>query len=315
VAIVLVACECIVCAILATSSENEKLLRSFPRLVDDLFQGDPPRIAFIGNSRTQAGILPSVVQERLQTHGIGSTVGKLSYHGTGLSDYYYICQTYLVDADRVPDVVVINFMLPRDNVGLALRLAGRYWSAGPTLPEMAEQDLAEFDDAATMLVARYWSSYRAQRQLKGKMLGKFVPRYEASVLHMTHTQLDAAEARRDAEAALKARQIFQEELRLRLGRLAALSRERGFGLVLMAMPMDYVWKLEDDVQALLGPDAAFRDYREAPGLATPQFRDHAHMNEAGALIYSTFVADQFAEDPQLRALLTETNAPADSASP
>lgn len=269
-------------------------IRQIPEISRQMTESRGTKVLFISNSMLRYGVDPGIFEREMKAHRLGPlSVGRVFPDATALPDWYYAFKHYFVDANRLPDVLIVCFAakdLQDDLPPVPARLAHNYTSASD-IPELFSQDLLDFDHRADFILAELSSAYANRMRVRTRVLDDLIPNYRESAQVMNRTQnsikQSAGEGGDDASSAPS----YQ-----RLGRLISLAREHNVRVIFIAMPLREEYTLDPQIQRIVeSQHMSFFDFRAVDGINQVSFVDEMHMTPGGASVYSEFLARQLAE--------------------
>lgn len=91
-------------------SRDMQHLRQIPTILNDIKQGDSPRVLFLGNSLTHRGIFPDVVKGTWADANLSdATIGLVYPDDTILTDWLYIYRRFVQPSNTRPHLLIICF--------------------------------------------------------------------------------------------------------------------------------------------------------------------------------------------------------------
>jgi hypothetical protein len=230
----------------------------------------------------------------MQSRRLGPlSVGRVFPDATALPDWYYAFKHYFVDANRLPDVLIVCFAakdLQDDLPPVPARLAHNYTSA-TDIPELFSQDLLDFDNRADFMLADLSSSYANRMRVRTRILDDLIPNYRESAQVLNRTQKAMKKSAGGAATTAAPAPTYQ-----RLERLMSLARNHNVRVIFVAMPLREEYALDPQIQRIVEAQGmSFFDFRAVDGINQVSFVDEMHLTTDGASVYSEFLARQLAE--------------------
>ena len=281
--------------VLAPRVDYDRLhIQQFPRLASRLAAARPPRILFLGNSLTLHGVDAAIVKDELARAGFArAAVERVVPVGTDIVDWHYLFKTYFVEPGKVPDVVVVGFVRHHviDKPPKEIERLACHFVSPRNIPELFGRDLPAFGDRVQILLSYGLNLMGNQSPMQSRILDAVIPEYQTGSRWVAHR----LEARGEAQA-LRANGGHESPPTFdRLGRLASAIKAAGAHAIFVPMPLPDVWKLEPDAaRTVRGTGMTWLDGRQIPGLTSEDWYDGYHLSQAGADIYSRFIAQALA---------------------
>lgn len=284
VVLLLLVCESLLRTMEVRLSLDVRHIREIPAIVERLRTAQGRRVLFLGNSLTRDGVDRDTIRQIVGAPaGEGLTLESIYPDDTALCDWYYVYRTFLANRQVAPDLVVVGFVTSQlaDHAPVhPNRLAG-YPGGWATLPEAFRDDILDAGDRIQYLLASLSRLLVNQERLRTRLLDVFVPHYRdaAQVLNRATRSL----AHKPQERAQPSYQ--------RLRTFLQLVQTHGTKVVLVAMPVGYVYEIPEALAATVAAEGVLLlDLRHVAGLAEGDFPDGYHLSSAGAKIYSAALA-------------------------
>lgn len=264
-------------------------IRQIPEISREMTESEGTRVLFISNSMLRYGIDPAIFEREMEAKRLGPLrVGRVFPDATALPDWYYAFKHYFVDANRLPDVLIVCFAAKdlEDNHPLEpARLAHNYTGARD-IPELFSQDLRDFEGRAEFLLSDVSASYANRTRVRTRVLDELIPYYRESVQAMNRTLKTVKKSDPAASAPTYER----------LGRLMTLAHKHNVRVIFVAMPLREEYALDPQIQRTVeSAGMSFFDFRSVDGIDRVSFMDEMHLTMGGAAVYSHFLARQLAE--------------------
>ncbi|HEX8773143.1 MAG TPA: hypothetical protein VF735_06020 [Pyrinomonadaceae bacterium] len=269
-------------------------IRQIPEISRKMTESPGTKVLFISNSMIRYGVDPGIFEREMEAHRLGPlSVGRVFPDATALPDWYYAFKHYFVDANRLPDVLIVCFAakdLHDDVPPVPARLAHNYTSASD-IPELFSQDLLDFDNRADFMLADLSSAYANRMRVRTRVLDDLIPNYRESAQVMNRTQKAMKKSADAGDATASSAPGYQ-----RLQRLISLARNHNVRVIFVAMPLREEYALDPQLQRVIEAEGmSFFDFREVDGINQVSFVDEMHLTPGGASVYSEFLARQLAE--------------------
>ena len=255
------------------------------------------RIAFIGNSATDRGVDPRVVEAALARHGRPTAAELFVADQSRVDTWRYIFERYFARPERTPDLVVISFYendLEDGNPVEIGRLA-QFFTTIRDWPELFRFNLRTLDDRASFVISSFSATYAASDRIRERILPALVPGFRDHSERINEIIFQHEQHRRQLRPAAPTRPRFAAVEAL-LDRAA----ERGVKLCFVAYPTLVTggrspYELAPELRALLARRGIpLIDLRNAPDLGPAFYADEVHLTEAGRARYSAVLGDALA---------------------
>jgi hypothetical protein len=158
-----------------------------------------------------------------------------------------------------------------------------FYASFNDIPHIFAEDVQSFGHRAEFLLAHFFRLFAYRETISKRILDIVVPDYRATL-----TQINT-----------KMREGFSNEhvpTYRTLERFSADCLRRGVRLILVAMPLQYPYRLDPRLPGKareLG--MTFIDARDVEGLTASRFVDRMHMDHEGAILYTRTLAGLLAD--------------------
>ena len=252
--------------------------------------GEPQRhsLLLLGNSLTNNGISPPVIQAALQD----VTIAKVTPDGTGLWDWQCLLDHQVVERREVQfDTVVIGFgwhLLSDQTRNDPSRLGALYCRMSD-LARAGAIGLETSGDIGEFMAANVLRTYALRDTLRNRFFQLLVPNY------VQFTQANnAARAGLAEPVAGEHHAPVEAELEYTYHTLAGLVdrlKSKGTRVIVVAMPVQSTYEIDPDLRELEASSAlTLIDLRKVAGLDSSHYRDQMHLNPTGERILSKVLA-------------------------
>ncbi len=289
VLLALLSCEIVIRTQEESLSKDVQHIRQIPAISKSLVEGDGLRVLFLGNSMLREGVKPDILKRDMAAQGIEPLhIERVYPDATALVDWYYAFKHYFVDTNRLPNTLIVCFAgrdLEDNHPVQALRLA-RYYTSVSDTPSVFANDIRDFESRAEFLLADALASFANRTRVRERLLDLVIPNYRETARRINQN-IQVAENNRSA----KTPPTYH-----RLERLISLAQKSNVQFVLVAMPQQYTYPLDQQIQRTV--EAAgmnFVDGRMVEGLNGEKYIDEMHLNSNGADVYSHALAQRLAE--------------------
>ena len=256
------------------------------------------RIAFIGNSATDRGVDPRVVEAALARNGRPAAAAELFVADQSRIDTWrYIFERYFARPERNPDLVVVSFYENdlEDGNPIEIGRLAQFFTTIRDWPELFRVNLRTLDDRASFVISSFSATYAASDRIRERILPALVPGFRDHSERINEIIFQHEQQRRQRRAEAPTRPRFAAVERL-LDRAA----ERGVKLCFVAYPTLVAggrspYDLAPELLALLARRAIpLIDLRNVPGLGPEFYADEVHLTEAGRARYSAALGEALA---------------------
>jgi hypothetical protein len=294
----LVVLEVVTRAVLFPMSLDFSRFASYRQRADTLQSQAGLRVAFIGNSATEAGLDVDVLKSTLLRNGVPApSVELFLADGAGINTWRSMMNHYFWKRGNAPDLVVITFFGPslEDARDFELGRLAQFFTDLDDLPTLFRCDLVTIGQRVEWAVASVWATYAARERIKDRMLSEFVPNYKEYA-----TQLHDDDRRLALKRGVPGAAVMKSHCALR--NVLERARESGSRLLFVAYPMrDTPYTVHPEALRLIREFGAdYLDMRGLVELSPALYRDSYHLTATGKPIYTARFAEVLA--PLLRRL-------------
>ncbi|MDR6756399.1 hypothetical protein J2Y48_001689 [Mycoplana sp. BE70] len=250
-----------------------------PAIVNDIKQGNSPRVLFLGNSLTRAGIRPDIVKRAWAGVNLpDATIGLIYPDDTVLTDWLYVYRRFVQPANTQLRLVIICFAndhLDDGPVRNSERLGSQF--AGLSLAaEAFSHDVLSLSDRVRYLLgatSRLW----ANRERIQKRVLALIPGYQEFAPIINDV------VRSDGQAAAHAKPPTYNQL----ARFLNIVTSDGTKVVFVATPVRQPYPLPDELyKAIRRGGAEIIDLRGFERTGPGDFLDSLHLAPAAAERFS-----------------------------
>ena len=295
----LIACETGVRLIGPSISKDIRHIRQFPKIAQTLDKDRRLRILFLGNSLTKAGADVDAFKSELNSIGLDPACAITAPDNTVLFDWYYVFKNVFESTDKAPDMLIVGFYKAQmeDSTKTFTRSFGHdFCNLRENATEVFEHEFTEFEDRASFIISSFSSAYTYQNRIKKRVMDVILPDCRVAMSRLNRMEKAAGESRQ-AKNRVKPPPTYN-----RLKRFIAMAKRARTHVVFVAMPPGN-WSLDTEIPKIVEHSGmTFVDCRidSLPTLPSDYFSDGYHLNEAGAAIYSRFLAEKLV--PEIRRL-------------
>jgi hypothetical protein len=266
-------------------SGNLAHVEAIPEIVAEAGRPERRSMLVLGNSLTNNGVAPDVVNSRLTD----VAVAKVTPDATGLWDWQCLLDHQVIERQNVQfETVVIGFawhLLSDQSRVDASRLGSLYCDLGD-LGQAGRIGLRNSGDIGEFLTAKLLRSYALRDTLRNRFFQIVVPHY------VQFTQAtNSARAGATDKPATQSVQYPYETFAALVNRL----KSKGTRIIAVAMPVQRAYELDPGLRALSERGAIeLIDLRKLPGIEPQHYLDGIHLNTTGQQILSRALADHLA---------------------
>jgi hypothetical protein len=291
VVLAVAALELVFRAVGARVSDNLARTERIPRQAAALANsGGRPRMLVLGNSLTLEGIDAGRFKQELEASaGRPIAVETIALYGAETSEWYWIVDQQFADAEKMPDVIVVNLDddFARDIAAVRARRLALYFPIFST-PFVPAVDLPGFETQAEFTLAKCSQAYSRAKTLGSVALGKVIPNYEAG---KEWVDVQQGAMRRKQTSGEPPPPTYE-----RLRRLVELAERHNTRVALVFFPHREGYEIPPEVLRIIDESTAtLVDARQVSGLTAEHFADNRHLSKRGATVftpqYATLLAD------------------------
>lgn len=286
VLLTLLAAEAASRMILPRSSHYQEHVHAIPQIAEDLSaEPDKKRVLLLGNSLFWHGLDEKFLQRSHQD----LTVEKIAPSGSAILDWYYIVKSHLLAKDQLPEHIVIGFVAHHldDSERVKYRPLARFFLTPSHFPELAQKDLATWDERGTAALSMVSSAIGDQPDIRPFMDGALAYDWEARTINDLLYEQTRAEA--ETAGGTPPSQSFT-----RLTRLLDLVADEPVRLTFVAMPKLSEWTPEPKLMQLIESYGhTLLDARHFAIDGEPLFQDDGyHLNADGKAAVSEWLGKE-----------------------
>ena len=268
-------------------SGNLAHVEAIPEIVAEAGQPERRSLLVLGNSLTNNGVAPEVVNARLPE----LTVAKVTPDATGLWDWQCLLDHQVIARDAVQfDTVMIGFawhLLSDQSRADPSRLGALYCGTGD-LRRAATIGLHSSGDIGEFLAAKALRTYALRDILRNRLFAMSVPNY------VEFTQ--AANAARAGATDKPVAQAPEYTYRT-VAQLVDRLKSEGTRVIVVAMPVQQSYEIDPQLRALHENGALeLIDLRKLAGIEPAHYLDGMHLNSTGQQILSRALAEDLAAE-------------------
>lgn len=283
-------------------SVDEAHIRQIPAISARLAAGPAPKILFLGNSLTRAGVDVDELRRSIDSPKAAEMrIERVFPDDTRIGEWYYAFKRFFVYQGHIPDVLVLSFVNRQieDFRKMDPSRLGSVYSDLRETPEVFREDLTQLDDRVEYILAGLSEAFANRTRVKRVILDKLIPNYRSSAQRLNDTMKITESGGAVSHTATYSR----------LKRLLALASAHHIRVIVAAMPLPEVYPVDPALlQILKNSGAAYVDCRNVEGIGPGQFVDGLHLDPEGARLYTRAFARRLGELEPARLLSRETRS-------
>ncbi len=261
-------------------------IRSAPQLAETISKDsnhlkDTLKILFIGNSSIRRGIDSQMLEEEFQTR-YGLRIRSYFFYpdGGNIVAWRWAWRRYFSAADCRPDLVVVCGGASHfDDGKLDPRTLATYFVSNGDIWNCAWNELSGAEERLEFFAAKASLSYASRKRVQRRVMDVLMPHNREVLLDMVSLADKSASGKKITNSQTQA----SESLRELLKEICA----KGLKAVIVAMPNLINYEVpESRKRTILETGAAFVDLRRVQGINDSHFYDKAHLDQAGAVIFT-----------------------------
>jgi hypothetical protein len=269
-------------------SGNLAHVAEIPELVTAAGRPERPSLLLLGNSLTNNGIAPPVINRALPD----MTIAKVTPDGTGLWDWQCLLDHQVIERREVQfDIVVIGFAwhLLSDRTRNDPSRLGALYCRMSDLANPRAIGLESSGDIGEFVVATVLRTYALRDTLRNRFFQLAVPNYVQFTQAGNAARAGAAEDPNESHRAAAAAEP-QYTYRTLEGVVDRL-KSKGTRVIVVAMPVQSNYEIDPELLELEASRVlTVIDLRKVAGLDRSHYLDDMHLNPAGQQILSKALA-------------------------
>lgn len=268
---------------------------SLPARARALSQRDATRVVILGNSLTADGLERQVLEQELARAIPGElALEQVTLNASQYREWHYLFQNGFLRQGARPDYLVLNFNAHRNlddgNRELSLgRLANfTRWS---DLPELFQSDVRSLEQRCEFVQSKLSASFASRSRVRKALHLKLIPGYAEGAARVNAALQASAEPAKHVPGNMPGNEAAPAPAYQRLIALLDLAEKNNVRVIVVGMPVREDAVLDRGLRELLASrGGAAIDLSRAPGVSAGHFRDHAHLNPAGARAFTPVYA-------------------------
>jgi hypothetical protein len=248
----------------------------------------PPRVLFVGNSLTQAGVDPALLKEEAVKNGTFPQLSIFTAYpdSSHATIWSFLLDRYFLEPGCVPENVVIItgrvhlLDAPPNHTAL-----GAYYVSVRDIPYYLRHDARSIENAMDFLLGRCSSTITLRRRVSPRVFDALLPHYQENWYLLSHASMKGALVAGHQSNENVSTDHFQ--------RLMAALKERGARLTIVAAPMPNRYEIHPSVLAATKENQIeVLDMNPVSGLTAEHFADADHLNARGKEIFTRALATE-----------------------
>jgi hypothetical protein len=278
-------------------SADVRHLRQIPEIIEDLRAEEPPRVLFLGNSLTRAGIRPDLIVDTLDSANVPEvSFGLIFPDDTTLVDWHYLYRTLIQPKNLQLNLVVISFAYGHldDRQPLNIERLGGEFAGFSSVAEAFAHDVLSLSDRIEYLlssISRLWAN---RERVRTRVLA-LIPGYTTLAQDINRT------LREGSQHDLPDPSVTYH----RLARFLDVAVEDGNRLVFVAVPVPRRYPLPRELRdTIRNAGAELIDLQGVP-FTPADFPDGYHLSDPAAQRLSKALAGAMADSDYVRSALNK----------
>ena len=284
--------------ILVRISKDLNRFSEYPAKAERLHLKGGSNFALIGNSATEAGIDPLLMEHLLRDAGIKDASAEMFVaDASGITTWYYMVKNYFVSSDRVPRYFVINYSgisLVRDGHLEVGRLA-QYFTKVDDWREVILNELSTSGDILEFVLSLCSKTFAFSGRLRDRLLNVAIYDYKGFARENNQAALDHERMIASKKGCTVASTPPDYA---RFERFLRMIKRSGAMLIVVAFPTqlengESPYAIDPKVRSLVESNGfVFKDLRIAEGLENSMYEDDIHLSAEGRTIYTRLLAGE-----------------------
>jgi hypothetical protein len=261
-------------------------IRSISATAQTMASAAAPRVLFVGNSITQAGVDPALLTEEAIKHG---SPAQLSVHtaypdSSHVTVWDYLTRRYFLEQGSLPeDIVIVTGQLHLLDAPVNHAHLGAYYVSTSDMLYYLKHDAGSIDHSVEFLLSRGLMTPSLRARVSPRLFDLVLPHYQENWTLLNQASMKGALASGSKAAA--------GGTTSHLERLIATLQQHHIRLTVVAAPMQQPYELHPRViAALQKAKVNILDLRSVPGLGSDHFADADHLNAKGKELFTRALA-------------------------
>jgi len=285
--------------LLFPASKDYSRFARYPERARQLMARPAPRVALIGNSATERGVVLPLLEQELARRGAPASTEMFVADASHVNTWYWMAERELWKQGLSPDLVVINYYTGlEDGSTLEVPRLARFFTERADWPEVFAHDLPDLDRRFDFVVSAGWATFAARDRIRERVLD-LIPGYKDYIQDANAVNF-AAESRslaaRGGGGAARAAVPTTRDLERLLNRARAMHTRIAF-VAFPVRPESGAPPYEvrpAERQLIEGAGMVLVDLHRMPELRAEHYEDEIHLTPVGRAIYTPRLAEQLA---------------------
>lgn len=289
---------------LVPRSKDLNRFRKYPKVASALLHEPGYKVALIGNSATDHGIIVDQLTKDLTAElGAPAATQKFVADASKINTWHFMVKHLFWDEDAVPDLIVVTFYERnlQDGNPMEVGRVAQYFTSPSDWPTILTEDLTTIDQRLDFLFSTEWATYAFRNRIKDRALSSIVPDYKGFTSHNNevarHHYGVGMGATSDAGPSAVPVGAGPATYKT-LDRFLAMAKSHGTKVCFLAYPTPpdgpgYV-VADALVEHIHAAGQVFVDLSHQPTLLASHYEDDVHVTPEGAVIYTSLVAKAIA---------------------
>ncbi|MDI1312634.1 hypothetical protein [Prosthecobacter sp.] len=242
----------------------------------------PPRVLFVGNSITQAGVDPALFTAEARRHGADPQLSLYTAYpdSSHAAIWDYLLDRYFIEPGHLPeDVVIVTGRVHLLDAPANQAQLGAYYVSLTDVPYYLRNDASSADSVIEFMLGKAFSVMTLRTRVSPRLFNVLLPYYQENWFILNRAAM---------KGALVAKPAPQSEApTTHLRHLVQSLKQRGVRLTVVAAPMPHPYVMHHSVvKALAQEQIDILDLNPIPGLTADHFADEDHLNKLGKDIFT-----------------------------
>lgn len=242
----------------------------------------PPRVLFVGNSITQAGVDPALFTAEAKRHGADPQLSLYTAYpdSSHAAIWDYLLDRYFIEPGRLPeDVIIVTGRVHLLDAPTNQAQLGAYYVSWADVPYYLKHDAHSVDSVIEFMLGRAFTTMTLRTRVSPRFFNVALPYYQENWFILNRAAMTGA---------LVAKPDTQTEVpTTHLKHLVQVLKQSGVRLTVVAAPMPHPYVMHQSVVAALAQlQVDVVDLNPIPGLTAEHFADEDHLNNIGKDIFT-----------------------------
>lgn len=241
-----------------------------------------PRVLFVGNSITQAGVDPALFTVEAKRHGADPQLSLYSAYpdSSHAAIWDYLLDRYFIEPGRLPeDVVIVTGRVHLLDAAANQAQLGAYYVSWADVPYYLGHDAHSADSIIEFMLGKAFSIMTLRNRVSPRLFNVLLPYYQENWFILNRAAMTGA--------LVVKPETPSEAPTTHLKHLVQQLKQHGVRLTVVSAPMPHPYVLHPSVVATLKQEQInVLDLNPIPGLSTEHFADEDHLNKLGKEIFT-----------------------------